>query len=273
MFPFTYFLQKMINITTHSLIKNEQNWIWFSLNSVLEQSSKLLVYDDNSTDNTEAVVSLINSDKIQYKKVEAKTSQDHTKLRNEMVAATKTEWFLVLDGDEVWNNETLRQLLLFLEKQPKNVWAVATRTRNCVGDVYHYQAESAGRYQILGRKGNLSIRAYRKLPGFHWSGDYPLEAWCDQSGIPVNKQNDHLSFFDSYYWHMTFLPRTTAKSSVKGWRKIKFETGIPVENESDLPEVLFSTNKPTIVPNPLVKMPSWKHLLGKVVLLLKNIRR
>ncbi len=263
----------MINVTTHSLVKNEENWIWFSLNSVLDKASKILVYDDNSADNTAKIISSIKSSKLVYKKVSANTPREHTNIRNEMVNETKTDWFLILDGDEVWNNKTFHNLLLFLQKQPKKIWAVATKTRNCVGDVFHYQAESAGRYEILGRKGNLSIRAYRKLPGFHWAGDYPLESWCDESGLPVNKLDEHLAFFDDYYWHMTFLPRTNSPSVTKGWRKVKLETGIAIENQSDLPEVFFSKAKPQIVADPLKKMPLWKKSLGKVILGLKNIRR
>lgn len=263
----------MIEVTTHSLVKNEQNWIWFSLTSVIDQVTRALVYDDNSSDNTAKIISTINSPKLICKKVQAVTPGDHTKIRNEMVRQTKTDWFVILDGDEVWNQKTFANFLRFLEKQPQKVWAVVTRTRNCVGDVFHYQAESAGRYEILGRKGNLNIRAYRKLPGFHWANDYPLEAWCDNSGRPVNTQDDHLAFFDDFYWHMTFLPRTSDSSIVKGWRKVKLESGITVKDKTSLPEVFFSKNRPAIVADPLKKMPLWKDSLGKVILGLKNIRR
>jgi len=219
----------MVKITTHTIVKNEENWIWYALKSWEKYATEMLVVDDNSTDETLKIIKSLKNFKIKIVETDLKTSKDHTAMRNKMVEETKTEWFLLLDGDEVWNQTTIEKFLDFLKKQNENIWAVAMRTRNCVGDVYHYLPEGAGNYQILGRKGHLTIRAYRKMPGLSWAGDYPLEHYGDLSG--------HVAFFEGFYWHMTHLARSSAKEKVKGWRSIKIEAGIPIANIKELPEV------------------------------------
>jgi glycosyltransferase involved in cell wall biosynthesis len=227
----------MQKITAHTIVKNEENWIKYSLLSVKDLVTKILVFDDGSSDRTVKIVQSIGDPKIEFFSKELKTPADHTKLRNEMIKMTKTEWFLILDGDEVWNKTTFEKLLTLIEKCPKNVYGVVVRTRNCVGDVFHYLPESDGKYELLGKRGNFNIRAYRKIPGFSWKGDYPNEAYCDARGKPINNQNDHLAFFDDYYWHMTFLPRSSARDLRKHAQNYKLALGIKAL-ESDLPEVM-----------------------------------
>ena len=180
----------MFNVTVQTIVKNEENWVWFSLMSVKDLVKSVIVYDDNSTDKTKEIVESIKDPKISLKPVKTNLPSDLTGFRNEMLKETKTDWFVLLDGDEVWNNTTFKGFLKFLEKQHKDIYAVALHTRNCVGDIYHYLPEEAGEYEILGRKGHLNIRAYRKLPGFHWKGEYPLESYVDEKGDSINSQDN-----------------------------------------------------------------------------------
>lgn len=239
----------MFKITTHTMVANEENFIWYSLVSVEDSVSKMLVFDDHSTDKTLNIVKSIRVPKIEITEVYSHSAEEYTALRNKMVSATSTDWFMVLDGDEVWNRLTLENFLKFVIKQPKDIYAVALRTRNCVGDVYHYLPEGAGNYQLLGRKGHLNIRAYRKLPGFHWAGGYPFEYYADNNGKPINNQEKHMAYFEGYYWHLTHLQRSSSPDKVKGFRRQPKEIGIPV-NPKDFPEV-FSLQAPQGIPNPL----------------------
>lgn len=262
----------MIPVTTHTIVKNEENWIWYSLMSVKDLVTEMLVVDDQSTDNTAQVIKTIKDPKINYSRVELKNPSDLTEMRNKLVKETKTEWFIILDGDEVWNYETFKSLLKYLEKLPKDIYAVTTRTRNCIGDIYHFLPESSGRYSILGIKGNLNMRAYRKLPGFSWKGDYPLEAYYDAKGKSINPQDKHLAFFDNYYWHMTFLKRSQDRKKVKGWRSEKMELGHSVERKNEFPEV-FSLPHPPIVPDPWKKMKVHETAIAAAITPLKKLRR
>lgn len=235
----------MIKITTHTIVKNEENWVWFAINSVKDQVTKMLVFDDCSTDRTVEMISKIDSPKIEFESRALSSPADHTKIRNQMIRQTKTDWFLLLDGDEIWNPKDFKRLLETIETCGPEIYGIVVETRNCVGDVYHYLPQDAGNYQLVGKKGHLSIRAYRKLPNFSWKGDYPLEAYTDANGHPINSQIEHLKFLDVYYWHMTHLPRTVARREVKGWRTAKIEAGIVIENERPLPPILFE--KPPVV--------------------------
>ncbi len=227
----------MVKITTHTIVKNEENWVGYAIKSVLPFALEMLVADDNSSDNTAEIIKSIKDPKIKFSKENLKSAAEHTALRNKMLAETKTDWFLILDGDEVWNFNTFQRLLVFLESLDKSVYGVVVPFRNCVGDVWHYLPEETGGYQLLERVGNITIRAYRKIPGFKWVGDYPLEAYVDDIGIPTNSQPDRLRFFDGFYWHLTHLPRSSFGGKVKGWRKTKIEKGIRVVDKKELPEV------------------------------------
>lgn len=262
----------MINLTTHTIVKNEENWVWFSLSSVKDFVSKMLVFDDGSTDQTDAIIKMINSSKIKLESGDLKSPKDHTRLRNKMLARTTTDWFLLLDGDEIWNRKTLTEVLLFLEKLDQSVYGVVMRTRNCVGDVFHYSPENAGRYHLLGRTGHLTVRAYRKLPGFRWEGEYPLEVYVDDHGRSINDQASHLAFFDGYYWHTTHLRRSSDGKPVKGQRQERLETGVSITGKDELPEVFFAP-RPKIVPDPLYKRSPVYEVASAVLQPIKHLKR
>lgn len=262
----------MIEITTHTLIKNEDQWVWYALSAWEPFAGEMLVYNDNSDDETEAVLESLKSPKIIIKKVAAKEKKDLTMFRNQMLEETKTEWFLLLDGDEIWNRKTIKVFLSYLEKLPKNVWAVVMETRNCVGDVFHYLPENTGRYELLGRTGHLTVRAYRKMPGFGWAGIYPLEDYHDSLGRSVYKQNNHLAFFDGFYWHLTHLRRSSSSKKVWGFRNQKYESGVEIKEDNELPEVFFE-KRPLIVSDPLRKQNFGYELMAEIQRPFKEIKR
>ncbi len=238
----------MLKVTTHTIAANEDKFIYFALSSVIDFVSEALVYNDNSTDKTGEMISLINSPKL--KEVQKIESKDVADIRNKLIEETKTDWFILLDGDEIWNKNTFLEFLNFLECQPKNILAVSMRTKNFVGDVYHIMPEDAGMYELQGRKGHLTTRAFRKKTGFYWRGNYPLEYYADSKGVQVTKNPDNCAFFEGSYWHASHLERSSNKDKVPGFRSKKIEKGISV-GEKDLPEVFFHTF-PESVESPLV---------------------
>lgn len=262
----------MIEITTHTLIKNEDQWVWYVLSAWEPFAAKMLVYNDNSDDKTQTVLESFESPKIIIKKVTAKEEKDLTMFRNRMLAETETEWFLLLDGDEIWNGKTIEKFLSHLEKLPKTVWAVAMRTRNCVGDVFHYLPENRGRYKLLGRTGHLTVRAYRKMPGFGWAGVYPLEYYHDRAKRSVYEQDEHLDFFDGFYWHLTHLRRSSSSEKVWGFRNQKYESGVEIKEDNELPEVFFK-KRPLVVPVPLRKRNLGYELIAEIQRPFKEIKR
>lgn len=224
-----------MNITTHTIVKNEDKFISYALKAWEPYVKDMLVVDDGSTDKTVEKIKALTSAKIKLEKTKFNTPMDLTNARNGLLEKTQTVWFLILDGDEVWDSKTIIMFLEFLANQPKKIWAVGMRTKNAIGDVYHYMNDSTGRYEILGRKGHLNIRAYRKLPGFKWLGDYPVEYYADRAGHSVNDQNDHLSFFEGHYFHFTNLNRSSLPRGSMGRKPVLWETGVA---DYELPEVM-----------------------------------
>jgi glycosyltransferase involved in cell wall biosynthesis len=217
-------------ITAHVLVRNEDQFLRFALESALPLVSAYLIYDTGSTDRTLEI--------LKNYRFEEKGPQDPsgiTRLRNEMIAKTKTDWFFLLDGDEVWNRQMLADYLEFTLKQPRQILATFLRTRNCVGDIYHYRDDSSGRYEIAGRKGHLNARAYRRE--VVWRGQYPLEGCVD------SRDARRLAFFEGYYWHLTHLRRSSSAEAVMGFRRPVLDLGLEAKTE-ELPEVLRGQNFP-----------------------------
>lgn len=251
--------------TIHSLVRNEDQWAWFALKSWQKFNLPLLVIDDNSTDQTQKVLHSLN---ISFAPNTAKLPV--TEIRNHLISQTKTEWFVLLDGDEVWNHTIIGKFLKHLAAVSPKVLGVFLKTRNCVGDVWHFLPESAGKYQLAGRTGNLNIRAYRKHAGLKWFGTYPLEHYGSKDG-PINTQPDKLSFFEGYYWHMTNLARSSRADKIPGFRRRPVEQGIAAV-KTELPEV-FWESRPDFVPDPLARRPISFELAAKIVTPLKQFKR
>lgn len=242
-----------IKITVHCLVKNEDRWIWFALHSVLPFVAKVLVYDTGSTDETLNIVKGIGDKKIiLYEKGEC-SKKKLVKLRQEMIEKTETNWFLILDGDEIWPEESLKKSITLANKAPKNTVAIFNPVRNCIGDIFHYLSEKEGRYQIGGMTGNFNIRLIRKTNTMRVIGEYPLEVYQDENG-PVQQQKKNLLYVDSWYLHTSFLKRSfkdLGKVSGSFGRSKIWRYGIGMKTD-ELPKVFF-LDYPKVVGNPLQK--------------------
>ncbi|MEK7514042.1 MAG: glycosyltransferase family 2 protein [Patescibacteria group bacterium] len=194
-------------LTIHTIVKNEERWIKSSLLSIIESATEILVYDTGSTDKTIKLIQSINSPKIKFKQFNAINRKGLVVLRNQQIKETKSDWFLILDGDEIWPEANLIQLIKAMQKARPSTLALVNRTRNCIGDLNHFLPESKGNYQIGPWRGHLNIRAIRNLPGLKVTGEYPAEAYVYQ-GKKLQDQPENLEFVDTWYYHATHLKRT-----------------------------------------------------------------
>jgi glycosyltransferase involved in cell wall biosynthesis len=242
-----------MKITVHCVVKNEDRWIWFALASVLPFVEEVLVFDTGSTDQTVDIIKTFNSPKIIFEEKGLVTREELVDLRREQLARTKTDWFLILDGDEIWPKKQLEYLIKKASTADKKIIALFNRNRNCIGDIFHYLPESTGHYHIADQTGNLTIRLIKKTKGLRLEGKYPLETFKDSNGA-IQSQNESLLFADCWYLHTSYLQRSSSDSSkVSGsfGKNRVWEKGIRLD-EKDLPEV-FSAKYPDIVKDPLKK--------------------
>lgn len=234
------------NLTAHMIVRNEEQWIWYGINSVLGYVTKLIIYDTGSTDQTVSIIATIKSDKITFVQKGKVTPDQLVALRNEQIAQTRTEWFLLVDGDEVWPRNTIEELTKLLPSLVPSVMGIVVPAHVPIGDLYHYQSDRAGRYALLDKIGHYNIRAYRKHKDYQWEGTYPLEAYVDAKHIQIQQVNKKLHLLKNKYWHLTHLRR----SSRDDHHKRKLELGHAYSGK--LPEVFLQRN-PALVPSPCIR--------------------
>ena len=168
-------------ITLHTIVKNEDRFIKATLISALASKDvkRALVWDTGSTDNTVSEILSIKDSRIEFMEKGNVNRNELVKLRNEQLKTTKTPWILLVDGDEIWPEKNLQQLILAIKKCDNQTIALVNRTRNAVGDIYHYLPDSEGHYQIGSWTGHLNIRAIRNKFGFFQAGSheslYPVD--------------------------------------------------------------------------------------------------
>ncbi len=256
-----------MSFTVHTIVKNEDQWIWYAIASVINYASKLIIYDTGSYDKTVEIIKTFPQTKIIFEEKGEVSPEQLVVLRNEQIEKTKTDWFLLVDGDEVWPKKTTEEFINKIKINDKTKVGVVIKVRLCLGNIFHYQEEKAGKYNIAGNIGHLNIRGYRKNKSYYWRGKYPLEAYIDKDGSFLQDQPEKLIFLNQYYWHLTHLQR----SSISASPKRKLEIGYRIKNTS-LPEVFFQ-KRPEIVPKPWIGYSLPENLIAHLLTPFKKMKR
>jgi|GEM_PF-1941849 len=198
-----------MSITAHCLVKNEEVFIEAVLMSAINFVEKIIIFDTGSTDETvNKIKKLIQKypTKIIFEEKGECDKKRHTQLRQEMVDNTKTDWFMILDGDEVWPTKTLEEAMSVINSQ-QNVECIVVPFYLCVGDVYH-EYRKAGAIEILGKTNFHYPRFIKKIRGVRWSGDYNSDTLVDSVG-KVFFTKDNTLFLKNKFWHLTHLRRSS----------------------------------------------------------------
>lgn len=252
-------------ITIHSIVCNEDRFIKAALTSVLasREVERALVSDAGSIDNTVREISSINDPRIEFRELGRVDRKKMVQYRNEQIQSTKTPWFMLVDGDEIWPRKNLRFLISTMKQCNNETIALVCRTRNVIRDLYHYLPESEGHYQIGPWKGHLNIRAIRNVKGLSVKGEYPNE-WYELDGkkiqeYPVCSKDSPLrtkrtvlkkclQFVDTWYLHATHLRRSSSLlaelATIDRLKKRKWfsmlRSEVKVMKPDELPEALNS---------------------------------
>lgn len=257
-----------MKITAQMIVKNEENFVWFAIRSVLECVDKIIIWDTGSTDKTVEIIKTIDSPKICFEEKGRVDPQEFAKLRDEMIKITDADWILVLDGDEVWSNDGLEEILYLIKKYGSSKDLIVSPVKMLVGDIFHYQEEKAGRYRIKEKVGHLNIRAVRNFDGLHIKGYFGNEGYADKNNIDIqNLPDKKIVFAKNSYLHASHLKRSS-----KGNSKYKYELGIPFPKDYYYPEVFFK-EKPSIVPSPWKTMNKNYKLRALLETPFKKIKR
>ena len=77
-----------MKIWGHTLVRNEERYLWYSVTSVIDYLDKLLLWDTGSADNTLKIIKELQkkyTDKILFREVGSVDKDNFTKIRQQML--------------------------------------------------------------------------------------------------------------------------------------------------------------------------------------------
>lgn len=238
-----------MKIAAHTLIKNEENFVWYSVMSVLPWVDHYIIYDTGSNDKTTKILEYIKNKTQFSKKIELRflnlKSFKEDEIRLQMLNNTSEDWFIVVDGDEIWWDDSIRTVTSFIRENYDKYESIIVPTVNMVGDLFHYQESIAGNYKFGQKIGHYNLRAVnRKIEGLSSHNPHGTWGWVDNSLKMIQDRDmEKIKYLESPYMHTTFLRRSASshfdKSVFKRSFKFKYELGIPTNLEYYFPEVFF----------------------------------
>lgn len=250
-------------IYAHTLVRNEEKWLWFSVTSIIDHVDKVLLWDTGSTDSSLEIEKELEKkfpDKMILKNRPQKTAEEFTMVRQEMLEETAADWILMLDADEIWYRDSIKKVVDLIKNEGDTLESIVVPTINVVGDMFHRQEEIAGRYKLAGRVGHLNLRALNtKIPGLHSQGKHGVWGWADTDDKMIqDRESERIKFVNAPYIHTTFLQRGgegRGGNVIKRKKKFKYEIGENLPLDFYFPEVFFE-DKPMFVED------SWKRMTG-----------
>lgn len=271
----------MKKIWAHTLVKNEERYLWFAVVGVIDYVDKVLLWDTGSTDRTVEIIKELKKkypEKISFKEVGEVDINQFTSVRQQMLEETKSDWLIIVDGDEVWWDASVKAIVKTISKEGSNLETIVNPYFSVVGDIYHYQEESAGKYLVDGRRGHLTIRAMnRKIPGLHLDKPHGTQGFFDGKGTLIQERPKKFrKFVDASYMHFSHMIRSSARKKdlevPKRDIKLKYEIGNSFPLDFHYPEVFFKP-KPKIVPSPWQVMDRNFYLKALYQTPLRKIKR
>jgi hypothetical protein len=107
-----------------------------------------------------------------------------------MLDRTKTDWFIVVDGDEIWFDESINEITKFLNQHGSEFESTVVPTINLIGDMYHSQEERAGLYRLAGKKGHFNLRTVNtNIPGLKSSMPHGTWGWTDENNLMIQNRD------------------------------------------------------------------------------------
>ena len=194
-------------LTAHTIVKNEENFVEYAIRSVINYVDKIIIYDTGSTDRTVEILENLKREfpeKIIFEEKGECDKKHHTELRQEMLDRTNTDWFMILDGDEVWTNRGMEEALRMINEN-NNIECLIVPFYLCVGDVFHRHFKK-GSFQILGNIDFITPRFLRK-GNVKWTGDYGRDTFVDINNNVFFK-DENCILLNNRFWHLTHLKRS-----------------------------------------------------------------
>ena len=253
-------------LTAHCMLRNEEYFAWYAIKSVIDHVDQIIIFDTGSTDRTVQIVhELIYQypDKIIFEQKGVCDKVRHTALRNEMIRRTTTKWFMLLDGDEIWSDESMKEISQIISEPGQYVCGIAPLYL-CVGDIYHYSIK--GKNGFYGKNIHGSLRFYKNIPGVHFLGAYGEGDFLVDSSNEIFYTKSTTFMSKHRFWHASTLERSPDDHSVHLGRHKAVMTyslkllgmGFPIPKSVNIPKAFTLRKSPQV--EKLTPWASWKNL-------------
>ncbi|KKS98608.1 MAG: family 2 glycosyl transferase [Candidatus Gottesmanbacteria bacterium GW2011_GWA2_43_14] len=263
-------------ITVHMLVKNEDRFVWYSLASVLPYADRVLICDSGSSDETYRILKSFSDPKISLKREKAETAQDVSRLRQSQLEKTGGGFIWLVDGDEVYPGETASEIRKIVKMKGRTTEGIVVGRYDLLGDIYHYQDDSAGFYSLFGKKGHFALRLINTdiLSGLHIAGKYPLEGYYDKTDTEITRHPpEKFIFTKGHLFHAMYLKRSSMKDDpVFNRNKYKIEKGLELKRQF-IPEIFYKKEKPAMVAEVLGERGMVYEFMAAFLTPLKKIKR
>ncbi len=203
------------DMTVHCRVRNEENFVRAALLSVLPLARRIMVCDTGSTDRTLEEVRSIGSDKIEIVSKPPSDAKGIMEYRNEMIERTATEWFIQVDGDEIYPAHAVRRIIEEMKKIPPGVQRIQLYRKHFIN---HFNFISPiDRIGRIFRAKDVRWRLFN--PSLNEVGHET--AYCPSD--PSLRLNEHSMTFpeDIFFFHCHYLPRSSKDAelgSLRRWR-------------------------------------------------------
>lgn len=239
-----------MELCVNTLVRNEDRYLWYAIRSVIDHVDKVLLWDTGSTDNTLKIIKELQDrypKKIYFREMGEVNPDQFTAVRQKMLEASDCDWIIIVDGDEVWWKDRIQEIKTIVNSQGEKLDSIVSRYYNIVGDLYHYQNESAGKYNIDGKIGNYTIRAFnRNIKGLKFAKPHGQQGLYDKEGVLIqNRDISKRRWQKGYsYLHFTNMQRSGRRADdlkvPKRSFKLKYEIGESFPLDFYYPESFFA---------------------------------
>lgn len=243
-------------IWAHVLVCDEEKYIWYAVTSMIDYVDKVLIWDTGSQDATPQIIKEIKKfypNKVETENIGRVDINVFTKIRNEMLKKTTSDWFIIVDGDEVWWDDSIREIFNIINHEGDHLDTIVSSYYNVVRDIYHHQDEAAGRYNFNGFTGHYNIRAVsRRITGLNFQKPHGQQGVYDGSGCLIQERDKKYRkvITKKAYLHFTHVIRSSSRKIdlevPKRSKKLKYDLGRNFPLDFYYPEVFFR-KRPEIV--------------------------
>lgn len=191
------------NITPCVMAKNEEYWIYYCLRDLLKVFPQVILLDTGSIDATVEIAKYVNEASTgNLILMQDDYQNDPIKIgdgRNVMREACPTHWMFLVDADEIWREDKLRNILCYDAEDRVEVIMVAGWN---VQDI-------DGQLQL--RTHDLANRDGLFAPTIRWKAlEYPFEGYGLVENYLSKNKGMYLPALECYAWHMRHTLRSSA---------------------------------------------------------------